>query len=705
MALANGSDMVRGRKLFKHLEDADGTILKVVPEKTESIFDDRIENTTFFEQPTSLVSWNFWLWLYRRDFLNENSIRFDLTRMEERPFVIKALLASARIGFLNKDAVRYRVRPTSTMRRARTKSDNDNMRRNIELVADAFVQVGASNPDSPYKKHLNIVLSQLINAILWGVTYPSIRDLEGQAGVDELLDSLRALLLSSGFSPDDICDPNGLHLRDDVMRTHGYQLAVAAILARRYEIVQIAIDQGDIPQQTLYGAFLSEPGNDQDAALQAAMNRYARNEKVMPTTVTPGPLSGPKPRIVIHIGATKTGSTFIQHMLEKNRPALLREGVWFPEVGLFWQPTRPHKQAGHSEFTKSVMRGDLALKHHIERGLELMEGRVHTIVLSSEAYFLQENAPKLAEYFGGYPVEMIVYLRRQDEWANSQYCEFVAGGAVGRVDVPVAEWLVQPNVRERLDYAGLLAKWVGHVGRENVHVRVYDRAQFEGGELISDFARTVSLPQLAALPRPDERQQNEARLSSGHVELIRLFNQRPFADRDSYFNFIEEAGTGIGAWRQSAGLPIAKPFVLSTAMADALMDEFAAANSEIARTYLGREDGVLFGPRGKIPEAGPVYPEEISLIEGIYRKYSPGEAVNKPDQAPGGKPQAEIPNPGHKLKERERALATADALIRQLEAERNFLRDRLANGRGRLGRLAAKWSNRFSGLVRKRRRA
>lgn len=705
MALANGSDMVRGRKLFKQLEDADGSILKTVPEKTEAIFDDRIENTTFEEQPTSLVSWNFWLWLYRRNFLNENSIRFDLTRMEERPFVIRALLASTRIGFLNEDAVRYRVRPTSTMRRARTKSDNDNMRRNIELVADAFVQVGASNPDSPYKKHLNIALSQLINAILWGVTYRSIRELEDQAGVDELLDSLRALLLSSGFSPDDICDPHGLHLRDVVMQAHGYRLAVAAILARRYEILQIAIDQGDIPQKTLYEAFFVEPENDQDAALQAALNYYARNERVIPTRVTPGPLSGPKPRIVIHIGATKTASTFIQHMLEKNRPTLLREGVWYPEVGLFWQPTRPHKQAGHSEFTESMVRGDLGLKDYIDRGLELMEGRVHTIVLSSEAYFLNDNAPKLAEYFVGYPVEMIVYLRRQDEWANSQYCEFVSGGAVGRVDISVAAWLDQPKVRERLDYAAMLAKWVGYVGQENVHVRVYDRAQFEGGDLITDFARTAGLPQLAALPRPNEQQQNEARLSSGHVELIRLFNQRPFADSDSYFNFIEEVGAGISAWRQSAGLPIAKPFVMSSVMADALMDAFAEANIEIARTYLSREDGVLFGPRGKIPEAGPVYPEEISLVESIYRKYSPSETVTKSAEAPVGKPQAGIPNPRHKLNERDRVLATADALIRQLEAERDFLRERNAKGRSRLRRLAEKFYTRGACLVRMRRRS
>lgn len=38
------------------------------------------------------------------------------------------------------------------------------------------------------------------------------------------------------------------------------------------------------------------------------------------------------------------------HLLEDNRPELLRNGIWYPEVGLFWQADRPHKQAGHAGF-------------------------------------------------------------------------------------------------------------------------------------------------------------------------------------------------------------------------------------------------------------------------------------------------------------------------------------------------------------------
>ncbi len=353
---------------------------------------------------------------------------------------------------------------------------------------------------------------------------------------------------------------------------------------------------------------------------------YARNELVE-TSEPQAPVSHRKPRIVVHIGATKTGSTYIQHFLEKNRPALLRAGVWFPEIGLYWQSTRPHKQAGHSKFSWAAVNNHPGLREHIEAGLALMKGKVHTIVLSSEAFFLHEYAHRIAEYFSGYSVEMVAYLRRQDEWANAQYCEFVAGGAVGRVDIPFAEWLKLPETQRRLDYRVPLSAWVSAVGAENVNVRVFEKAQLYGNDLLTDFAEATKLPILLDLPEPVADDRNSARLSAAHVELIRIFNSRPFYDRDSYFNFIEDITRKLQAWRADHGLPMPKPWVLSEEVALEIMANAEAVNREIASTYLGRKEEILFGPASPVPESTILYSEELTLVSEAYERAKPSDVL------------------------------------------------------------------------------
>ncbi|RBW43745.1 hypothetical protein DS901_09530 [Loktanella sp. D2R18] len=99
------------------------------------------------------------------------------------------------------------------------------------------------------------------------------------------------------------------------------------------------------------------------------------------------------------------------------------------------------------------------LKDHIDATLALAGGKIHTVILSSEAYFLNPNAIELARHFSDYDVEMVTYLRRQDDWANSQYAEFVAGGAVGRVAQPIEDWLKTHQTRSRLNYYGRMKLW------------------------------------------------------------------------------------------------------------------------------------------------------------------------------------------------------------------------------------------------------
>lgn len=631
----NDSDMTRAKKAGEAFFDASGNLMSVKEDVTESFFVSDVPATDYRSNPDILHSRHFCLWLYRRAFLNANEIRFVTTQWEERAFLLKALMRAKTISLTTNRCFMYRIRLASTARREKHLGDVENLLQNVEQICALLKEHGADDREGDYRQHLDFQLSQFLHILFFGFWY---RILEaGSPAPDDALRRLAKALRQVDFRSSDL---TSAPLTIDKARFNAgvYHLIVAALRSDRLDWIPLAAWQRTVPQERLYEEFMTEPVDADGREFQAALNRYARNGQVETAAQGAEVAPSPSPRIVVHIGATKTGSTFIQHTLEKNRPALMRNGVWFPEVGLFWQATRPHKQAGHSEFTKAVAQNDSSLREHIERGLQLMEGRVHTIILSSEAFFLQANAHLLADYFEGYPVEMVVYLRRQDEWANSQYCEFVAGGAVGRVDIPIAEWLALPKTEGLLNYRRPLEAWASKIGKDRVSVRIFEPAKFVGGDLLADFADATGLPQLLDLPRPDNRDQNEARLSAAHVELLRLYNKRPFASRDAYFDFIEEVGTEIMRWRRAYDLALPKPWVLSGDQAEALMERNAESNAVVASEYLGR-NAPLFGPRGSAPKPTSLRQEEFGVIESIYARHAP------PPQAKGQTPPAPSPPP------------------------------------------------------------
>ncbi|MEC7764061.1 MAG: glycosyltransferase [Pseudomonadota bacterium] len=622
VAEANGSDMVRGKKAAEAIFSEDDDHLYDRPDVTEAHFGEDVPRTTYAESPDILRNRHFWTWLYRRDWLDQIEGRFVTTQWEERAFLVKALSHARVLSLTTCPTTTYRIRPASTARRKRGPKDFERMFTNFEATMAALAARGAADRASPLRPHLNFHMSQYIDHMMMTAPYAHYVD-ESDAVFTGFLDRVRKNLETYDFRASDY-DPEATARRVQHNRAGAFPLTIAAIRSGRRDFLEAAIRLLPIRQDKLYEVFLTSPETPDEADLQAALNRYARNELVTPAKGGRA-RAGKKPRVIVHIGATKTGSTYLQHLMETNRPALMREGVWYPEVGLFWQRVRPHKQAGHSEFTRSAVRGETGLRDHIERGLALMGDRVHTIVLSSEAFFLQEHASRIASYFADYEVEMVVYLRRQDEWANAQYAEFVAGGAVGRVDGTFAEWLADPVTIGRLDYQANLDRWADAIGRDKITARLFDKAAFKGGDLLTDFAAATDLPVLLDLPQPDALQANSARLSTAHVELVRMYNAREFRNRDAYFTFIETVTTGFQDFRNKRGLKMARPWFLTPELSATLMRNARAGNAAVARDYFGRKDGVLFeGDVAPAPtEDGALFAEEFTLVADAYDAAKP----------------------------------------------------------------------------------
>lgn len=628
-----GADMVRGRKAFEQVETARGKALRREADPMEAGFEGPERVTRLAAEPELLMrNRHCWTFLYRSAFLRDQDIRFLTGNWEERPFLVKALLRAEAIALTPVAAVGYRRRPGSTTRRAKSLRDVENLTKTVEAVIGLFRGAGAAAPGSALRPALAFAVSQSLGHILRGFAAETLSSSKNTAAAEALWRRLAAAFRDSGIGADALTDAP-LGADPDLFRAGAYGLALEALKAERVALAMSAARGQTVASTALYTDFLDR---DAPAELVSALNRYARNTrsaapKGRRETGVRSTGAGRAPRLLLHLGATKTGSTAIQHFLDANRPALLRRGVWVPEFGLFAQAERPWKTAGHARFLHEATGGRRVLRDRLWAGLAALRSlgaEIDTVVVSSEAFFLSEHPEQVVGHFEGFVVEALLYLRRQDLWAEAQYAEYVAGGAVGRVSASIETWLADPRVRRLLDYEGVVGEWraaLGPGGGDRLIVRAYERAQLADGDGISDFIAAARLP-AADLPRPAQEQANATRVDAAEVAAFRRFNALPFADSPHYLSFMAAAERALAARRAT---PRRDPLLSAAARAEILRAS-EPGNAAVARS-VGRPDGRLFLDASAPQADAAAAPLSAAELDGVFAAYfahaGPGGAV------------------------------------------------------------------------------
>lgn len=202
-----------------------------------------------------------------------------------------------------------------------------------------------------------------------------------------------------------------------------------------------------------------------------------------------------KRRIVLHIGLERTGTSALQRFLSRNRAALRLMGVRYP------RPVQgpPEK---HHDLVEAIAAEASGAPHPDLGPAEALimrhaaAARAPITVLSAEglsapdAAYARALAP-LAEVCD---VRVVVYLRRQDEWALSAYRQAVLDPDVAEAR-PMTEWLKDPRTRARLDYAAMLAWWEDAFGVENIRLMRYPHDL----PLVPGFVAAADLPAAVGL--------------------------------------------------------------------------------------------------------------------------------------------------------------------------------------------------------------
>jgi len=223
--------------------------------------------------------------------------------------------------------------------------------------------------------------------------------------------------------------------------------------------------------------------------------------------------------LFLHIGTHKTGSTAIQHALAANRKALSKSGY-----ALIPRPEAARELVhSRSEDPLIVER----MEEQFYSSLKLLDmRRVDAIVLSWEGFSGDHQrgycntatiAEALRKLATGFIVTVVVYIRRQDEFAESLYAQHIQYGH----SHSFSEFLRQFDV-SAFDWARLLQSYTGAFGRQNVLARRYiSPSGPTDTRLLDDFSKAIGLPFVLSLPGKTLRNPSMNRQA---LELARLAN-------------------------------------------------------------------------------------------------------------------------------------------------------------------------------------
>jgi hypothetical protein len=323
-------------------------------------------------------------------------------------------------------------------------------------------------------------------------------------------------------------------------------------------------------------------------------------------------------RLIVHVGANKTGSSAVQRFLSLNCPTLREEGIVVPnnrfEVA--------DKIEGHHVFGFQELLGDPSEgRRRLEEAMDAVEAAcpgANAIVLSAENLTANPAAPSLFEgLVERYETRIIMYTRRQDEYILSSWQQWYS-----KIWTDFWAWAISV-VGTLGDWRAYLENWETVVPREGITVRVFERPKLEGGDVVADFYGMLETSRpLTALAYPQGIVNPS--FSDAVMDLVKgnelIF--RNVHDNDFYDFVVKMTGDRYKKpARQSS---------ISIAQRRSLIARYKQQNDWVKKAYFPHVQGELFSPPRE-DDYDYVSPDEIErqklefLVSVLYQTYKRGK--------------------------------------------------------------------------------
>ncbi len=303
--------------------------------------------------------------------------------------------------------------------------------------------------------------------------------------------------------------------------------------------------------------------------------------------------------VYIHAGTPKTGTSAIQAFCIKNNDVLKQHGVLYPKMEFEFSGISVNRN-GHFLNRKEKDEDGNRLydkeKEIVNSGLEKISQYVNEydkIVLSDEYFWNNRdmNNEKWNEYKNrfaemGADLKLIVYLRRQDLMIQSYWAQLVKQ----TMTMSFKEYIEsEQGSYFILNYDERLAEMAEAVGKENIIVRVYEKQQYYGGNITSDFLNILGLE-----------------LTDEYIMADKIFNvslEGPYLEVKRLLNYDEKYGNKRNflvphlrdvQLEQVDSVGYSKALYFTKQEQRDFMKQYDDGNALVAKEYMNRQDGVLF---------------------------------------------------------------------------------------------------------------
>lgn len=289
-----------------------------------------------------------------------------------------------------------------------------------------------------------------------------------------------------------------------------------------------------------------------------------------------------KQTLYIHVGAGKTGTSALQRFMKMNREKLEKLGVFIPLHGTtnFDHVIMHHKLSAHQA----------TISEAISLWSLISEQGHQTTLVSSEFFHSTLSTslgdtlfPEIQKVMRGYNIKIVFYIRKHSQWLQSAYSQWVKAE---EMDLKFQEFLK----RAKNSPPDQALKFANIFGDENVIVRPYEKGQFVGGNIFSDFINAIGLNWDSSFKTPEGNP--NPRLTPVALEVKRRANSMfgkntPIEWREDLILASQDENNKNQEIYANHSLA---PDHIISGIDEAMSQKY----EEIARRIMKRQDGVLF---------------------------------------------------------------------------------------------------------------
>ena len=324
-----------------------------------------------------------------------------------------------------------------------------------------------------------------------------------------------------------------------------------------------------------------------------------------------------RPRLVLHVGYPKTGTTSLQHFCVVNDTLLRRHELLYPRTGRI--------NVAHYGFSFRMGFGSydrieelpplnqlVADLHH-----ELSNAGLSRALLSSEFFILASAPETVRDVFKDFDVTALFYLRRHDRVWESAYGQSLQSTPAPGWDPTIESYVLHQIASSPIpyDYLATLRRWAGVFGKANIVVRPFGESA-GGDALYVDFLGALGVETDGPLQLPGRTNPSASYKTLIAIDMVQR-SAVPAPFRRAIVLKLLQADAALERPDRTE--------LLSPRNRVSIVERYRPMYAAIAREFLGRANGLLFAeavPHREQPWVGPTEPTHRELAEMLLQAAS-----------------------------------------------------------------------------------